>query len=74
MELSSQEHREIDEVSEETGIKIEDAFYSEHYGTQVYKLWPDGDENNAKIFWEALKRKGFKEPKCFRETCMICLR
>ena len=74
MELSQQEHREIDEVSEETGIKIYDSGYSEYYGTQVYKVWPEGDKKKAKIFWEALKQKGFKEPKCFIDNCMICLR
>lgn len=74
MELSAQEHREIEEVSKELGITIEDEGYSDYCGTQVYKLWPEGGEANAKKFFEALKGKGFSEPKCFRETCMICLR
>ena len=70
MELSNQEHREIEEVEKETGIIIDDPFYGDYYGHPVYKLWTESDEA-SETFHKALIKKGFNPQKVFREHKMI---
>ena len=70
MELSTSEHEAILNIEKETSIAIEDAFFGDYYGQEVYKLWTNSIETTKK-FHNALLEKGFNPNKTLLDNCLI---